>query len=230
MSISVLSITSTRSRLLDAVGQRLAVAIEIGRRGQRHLRRAAQPRQRRAQIVRHVVERAAHRRSTSPSILSSMALNSDVSSSIASSCRADRHARVGAPGADDPPDGLRQPADRLQRRLRRQPAAGQRDDDDRQRDEAERGAEPRQQVLARFGALPDLHERAVRQLQPTRSRASTDPSLRGLLRTTASTPRSTTRTNSRSGAVCCSARTVSASARMPPRLIRGGVVAELAAG
>ena len=39
----------------------------------------------------------------------------------------------------------------------------------------------------------------------------------GLLSTTASTPRSTTRTNSRSGAACCSARTVAARTLMPPR-------------
>ena len=33
--------------------------------------------------------------------------------------------------------------------------------DDRQRDEPERGAEPREQVVARLGALPHLHQRAV---------------------------------------------------------------------
>ena len=48
-----------------------------------------------------------------------------------------------------------------------------------QRDDAERGAKPREEILARLGALPDLDERAVAAGAPTRSRASPDPSLRG---------------------------------------------------
>ena len=103
---------------------------------------------------------------TSPSILSSIALNSSVSSSIASSCGS----RTGTRSSVRPVRMIRrtacgQPPDRLQRRLRGQPSAGERDDDDRQRDEAERGAKSRQQVVARFGALAHLHERAVRQPQ-----------------------------------------------------------------
>ena len=76
---------------------------------------------------------------------------------------ADRHALVGPSGGDDAPHRRGQLADRAKRRLRGEPAAGQRDEDDRQRDQAERRAEAREQIVARLGALPDLHERAVRR-------------------------------------------------------------------
>jgi len=52
-------------------------------------------------------------------------------------------------------------ADGAQGRLRRQHAAGQGDQEDRQRHEPERRAEPRQHVVSRVGALPHLNERAV---------------------------------------------------------------------
>ena len=77
--------------------------------------------------------------------------------------RTDGHAFVGLTGGDDATHRRGQLPDRPKRRLRGQPAAGERDDDDRERHEAERGAEAREQVLARLGALPDLHERAVEQ-------------------------------------------------------------------
>ena len=166
MSISVLSITSTRS---DSSTQSASprgsgrTAARQSPGGGEASAISAVPRSRVSGVRRscETLSSAPRIAVTSPSILSSIVLNSDVSSSIASPVPVERDARVGSAGADDPLDGERQPANRKERRLRRQPAAGQRDDDDEQRDDAERGAEARQQVVARLGALADLHERAV---------------------------------------------------------------------
>ena len=66
MSISVLSITSTRSDSSTQSASASRYRSTSGGARERHLRRAAQARQRRAQVVRHVVERAAHARSRAP--------------------------------------------------------------------------------------------------------------------------------------------------------------------
>ena len=94
---------------------------------------------------------------------SSIALNSALSSSIASPVLAHRHARVGAAGRDDVADGADQPVDRPQRRSRDDDAAGEAGEDDGDRDEERDGAEARQQLVAALGALADLEQRAVEQ-------------------------------------------------------------------
>ena len=107
MSISVCEHDEHAVALLDAVGQRFAIAFDIRRSGQRHFRRPAEARQRRAQIVRDVVERAAH---AGDQTLDPVQHRVEEPRQLADRiviC-SDRHAFVGAPGPDDAAGGLGQ--------------------------------------------------------------------------------------------------------------------------
>ena len=100
----------------------------------------------------------------------------------------------------------------------------------RRRSTASRGRAPREPRRAdrrapRCSSRPAPACRRAAAARP--SRAATDPSLPGMLSTSASAPRSTTRTNSRSGAVRCSALNGVAQRAQPAAAVRDGVLAEL---
>ena len=133
-------------------------------RDQRHLCRAPEARQRGPQVVRHVVERAAHRRHEPfDPVEHGVEQARQLVDRVAGSAAGERDALVGPAGADDARHRAHEAADRLDGGACHDEAAGERHDDDRQRDEAERRAKPRQQRFARVGALPHLHQRAVGQ-------------------------------------------------------------------
>jgi hypothetical protein len=112
--------------------------------------------------VRHVVERAAHGGDQAFNLVEHrIEQQRQLIEGIAGAL--DGHARVGAAGADDPAHGVREAANRLGGRPRGEEAAAERDDDDQQRDQAEGGAKPREQVLASLGALADLDQGPVEE-------------------------------------------------------------------
>ena len=145
---------------------------------------------------------------TRPSILSSMALNSGVSSSIASSLPSPSgHALVGAARADDAAHRAASAAgsaDSADCVASHPPVSAtttiEQRDDARARRETARSRSSRASVLFPTWTSVPSRERA-RGRSP--AVAGSHPSR--LLRTIASAPRSTTRTNRRSGAVRCSA-------------------------
>ena len=148
--------------LLDTVGERLPVTLEVRLRPEGQFRRPPQPRQRRAEVVRHIVECAAH---TAHQPLDAVEHGVEQLRQLVDRIvfRRHRHALVGATGSDDAAHSARQAPDRLHSRLCRDPSAGEGDDDDGERHQAERRPEAREDVAARLGALPHLHDRAVTQ-------------------------------------------------------------------
>jgi len=147
---------------------------------------------------------------TSPSILSSMALNSADSSSIASRLSASGTRRVSAAGRDDALHGRDQLANRLQRRLGRE---ARRPSTQSKQSTRSPGPAPRGNRASRSSRASVLFPTwtsvpSASWMDAVSSDARSQPC--GWLNTIASEPRSTTRTNNRSGAVCCSACTVAA--------------------
>ncbi len=161
---------------LDAVGERLAVALGIGRR-----RAAPSPPTPRSRVSG--VRRSCDTLSSAPRIPDDQAFDPIEHRVEQRRQLVDRIVRlahldalVGAAGAHDAADGRGQPANRFERRLRDQPAARESDADDEQRHERERGPEPRQQVAARLGALADLDDARRSAAAATPSRADPGPS------------------------------------------------------
>ncbi len=115
--------------------------------------------------MRDVVERGAHRRHEALNLIEHRVEQPRqfVDRITGTTAAFDRNARISPARPDDSPDRLRQTADRINSRLRREPPAGQRHGHDEQGRKPQRRAEPPQQLVARFGTLADLHQRAISQ-------------------------------------------------------------------
>ncbi len=125
--------------LLDGVGERLALAVGAG--DERALGTGAQARQRRPEVVRGVVERAAHpvheRLDTDEHAVDEAGELVEV---VARAGR--RHALAEATGLGDAPRRVRERAHGRERTAGQERAAAEGDEQDRQRDDPEEVAEP----------------------------------------------------------------------------------------
>ena len=168
--------------------------------------------------MRHVVERAAHRRDEPFDLVEHRVEQRRQLVDRVVGARPTRHALVGAAGADDALHRLRSAggsarAPTASRASRRSSAMTTIDSvtmPSAARNRASRSS--RASVL-----FPTCTSVPSAEPERRRSRACDGSQPSGWLSTIASTPRSTTRTNSRSGAVCCSARTVVGERARPPR-------------
>ena len=147
--------------VLDTFGESGPLARRIpGRQGL--FGDAAQPRQRRAQIVRDIVERAPHARHDA---IDPVEHRVDEAAQFAERIGRvrRRHAHVGAPRADDAADGVGERAHGLQTGPGDDRTAGQGDHDHQRQVDDQHAAEATQQFEPAVRALAHLQERAVLQ-------------------------------------------------------------------